>query len=157
MPTRRQRPTGASFPSVLNPGPLSLRAGDRNAHTNRSRKAGDVTRFWLGRSAARRLLSSRNHCKAEESNSHRSNPAPIAWKGRTHRKADKFYPNQARKDAATWAKQEGEQTQSFNIWSLKVAWASSRICFSVTSHCSQRANRIIVSRMGPLRSRNASA
>ncbi len=132
-------------------------AGNNTRHKHPLGQAGDVTRFWLGRSAARRLLSSRNHRKSGESNSHKSNPAPIAWKGCPNRKADKFYPNHARKDTTSWAKQGGEQTQSFNIWSLKVAWASSRICFNVTSHCSQRANRIIVSRMGPLRSRNASA
>jgi len=41
----------------LNPGPSSFWAGDRNAaHQPQQKKAADVTRFWLGRSVARRLL-----------------------------------------------------------------------------------------------------
>jgi hypothetical protein len=40
----------------LNPGPSSSWAGDRNAAHKPQKKAADVTRFWLGRSVARRLL-----------------------------------------------------------------------------------------------------
>ena len=153
----RQRPTGASYPAFCFPAPASLGREQHAAQASLG-KATDVTRFWLGqkRGAAVAQLS-QSPQKPGSVIRTGATPAPIAWKARPNRKPDKFYPYHARKDVASWAKQGGEQTQSFNIWSLKVAWASSRICLSVTSHCSQRASRIIVSRMGPLRSRNASA
>jgi hypothetical protein len=76
---RRQRtaPTATNgsrhpFPRVLNPGPSSSRAGDRNAAHHRSPKAADVTRFWLGRSGARRLLILQLPQRPRIANPHRS-------------------------------------------------------------------------------------
>jgi len=53
---RARRPTGALIPSVLNPGPLPLGPGIETRPTDRSQKAADMPRFWLGRSVAGRLL-----------------------------------------------------------------------------------------------------
>ena len=55
---------GSPHPRVLNPGPLPLGPGIETRHTHRSRKAADVPRFWLGRSAARRLLGLATTAKA---------------------------------------------------------------------------------------------
>jgi len=43
-PERKQRPTEALIPRVLNPGPSSFWAGDRNAARKPQQKAADVTR-----------------------------------------------------------------------------------------------------------------
>ena len=63
---------------VLNPGPSSFRAGGRNAAHHPQQKAADVTRFWLGRSGARRLLGPRNHRRSRDSDVHGSEQSPIA-------------------------------------------------------------------------------
>jgi hypothetical protein len=136
--------------------PPLLMAGNNTRHKHPLGKAGDVTRFWLGRSAARRLLSSRNHLKSRGS-AIRTGATSLPLLARDALKGKRSDFSQTSEEAIHLLGEKGGQAQSFNIWSLKVAWASSRICLSVTSHCSQRANRIIVSRMGPLRSRNASA
>jgi len=55
-PARRRRPTGAVIPRVLFPGPRLPWAGNKTRHKFPPPKASDVPCFWLGRSAARRLL-----------------------------------------------------------------------------------------------------
>jgi hypothetical protein len=52
---------GSQHSSRFEPRPLLLLAGDRNATHQPLPKAADMTRFWLGRSVAGRLLDSRNH------------------------------------------------------------------------------------------------
>jgi hypothetical protein len=61
----------------LNPGPLPLGPGIETQHTNRSPKAADVTRFWLGRSVARRLLGLTTTEKAGRDIIQRRNRRPL--------------------------------------------------------------------------------
>ena len=69
--TARYRPAQTAtngsriLPRVLNPAPFSFWAGVETRHTNRSQKAGDVPRFWLGRSVARRLPGHATTTEAE--------------------------------------------------------------------------------------------
>jgi hypothetical protein len=81
------------------PRPLSFWPGIETRHTNRSQKAGNVTRFWLGRSVARCLLGSRSHRKSRGVQFAPEQLHSLAWKERPSSKTDKFYPNSERRDA----------------------------------------------------------
>ena len=84
---------GSPHPRVLNPGPLPLGPGIETRHTNRSQKAADVPRFWLGRSAARRLLGLAPTAKAGKDATRRSNKTYVACGAVTNEHSGKF-PNQ---------------------------------------------------------------
>ena len=90
-PARRRRPTGALIPSVLNPGPLPLGPGIETRPTDRSQKAADMPRFWLGRSVAGRLLI-RNHRKSGGERYPPKKDALVACGARPYRLPEKLPP-----------------------------------------------------------------
>jgi len=60
------------------PAPFPLGPGIETRHTHCSRKAADVRRFWLGRSAARRLLGLATRERVGKKIVHQSEPSSIA-------------------------------------------------------------------------------
>ena len=84
---------GSPHPRVLNPGPLPLGPGIETRHANRTQKAADVPRFWLGRSAARRLLGLATNAKAGKDTTRRTTRLTLlAVRSRTS--TAESFPNQ---------------------------------------------------------------
>jgi len=75
----------------LNPGPLPLGPGIETRPTDRSQKAADMPRFWLGRSVAGRLLI-RNHRKSGGERYPPKKDALVACGARPYRLPEKLPP-----------------------------------------------------------------
>ena len=100
--TRAQVATnGSHHPPRFEPRPLPLWPGIETRHTNRSKEAADVPRFWLGRSGARRLLIPQPPQEPEKKLSTEEDKHPMLA-GRSRTSETERFPTKTNKEKAAF-------------------------------------------------------